>query len=63
MTGAPSPHPYLRLVTREPQPRRLEVRISAANGRTPIGRSQVFRLTERDVELLIDAALIAEARR
>ncbi len=53
MTGAPSPHPYLQLVQRDPPPRRrYETRIVVLSARTPIGRSRTFRLTERDVENL-----------
>ena len=43
---------HLRLVepTAPPRPRRIDVRISAADGRAPIGRTRVLRLTERDFE-------------
>ena len=61
MTGAPFP-PHLRLVP-PARPRRLEVRIAAADGRSPIGRTRVLRLTERDFERLIEAAIRLEARR
>jgi hypothetical protein len=50
---------HLRLVPRPPPPprqRRIEVRISAMDGRSPIGRTRVLRLTERDFERLIEAA-------
>jgi hypothetical protein len=60
MTGA-----YLSLVPRErePQPRRrYETRIVVSSARTPIGRSQVFNLSERNVEQLIDVALRLERR-
>jgi hypothetical protein len=64
MTGAPPPrHPYLRLVPREPQPRRrLAVRISVLDSRAPYGRSRAFRLAEPDIEQLIDFALRLERR-
>jgi hypothetical protein len=55
--------PCLRLVPRQPQPRRLEVRISVANGRAPIGRTRAFRLADSDLEQLVDCALRMEARR
>jgi hypothetical protein len=60
MTGA---QPHLRLVPREPQPRRLyETRIVVSSARLPFGRSRPFRLTESDVELLIAAAMRMERR-
>jgi hypothetical protein len=64
MTGAPSP-PHLRLVPppSPPRPRRLEVRIAAADGRAPIGRTRMLRLTERDFERLLEAAVQMEGRR
>jgi hypothetical protein len=65
MTGAPSPHPYLRLIVpREPQPRRrhLEVRIAAADGRSAFGRSRAFRLTRDDLDELIAVAMRLERR-
>ncbi len=64
MTGAPiPPRPHLHLVPREPQPRRrYETRIVVSSARMPIGRTRTFRLTERDVELLIDAAVRMERR-
>jgi hypothetical protein len=57
MTGAPR---HLRLVPRPPPPRSrwIEVRISAMDGRAPIGRTRPLRLRESDL-----AALIAEAER
>jgi hypothetical protein len=60
MTQRPS---HLRLVPREPQPRsrRIEVRISAMDGRAPIGRTRLLRLTERDFERLLAAAERLEA--
>jgi hypothetical protein len=58
MTGAR--HPFLRLVPREPQPQRLEVRISADDSRAPYGRSRLFRLSERDLQQLIATALKME---
>jgi hypothetical protein len=55
---------HLRLV--EPAPpqarRRYETRIVVSAARLPIGRSRTFRLTESDVELLIDAAMRLERR-
>jgi hypothetical protein len=55
---------HLRLV--EPpsprRPQRIEVRISAADGRSAFGRSRAFRLAESDVELLVAAAMRMEAR-
>ena len=64
MTGAPSPHPYLRLVTREPQPRRrLSVQIDVLDGRSAFGRSRAFRLSNSDLERLIATAERLEARR
>jgi hypothetical protein len=63
MTGATSPRPYLRLVQREPQPRRrYEMRIVVSSARMPIGRSRVFHLTEIDVEQLIAVAARMERR-
>jgi hypothetical protein len=63
MTGAPSPHPYLRLVTREPPlRRRYETRIVVSSARTPIGRSRVFRLAESDIDELIAVAMRMERR-
>jgi hypothetical protein len=58
MTGAPfSRRPNLRLVP-PPRPRHIDVRISAAYGRSPIGRSRLLKLRESAL-----AALIAEAER
>lgn len=55
---------HLRLVEPPPpRPRRIDVRISVADGRLPIGRTRVLRLTERDFERLIEAATRLEARR
>jgi hypothetical protein len=65
MTGAPPPR-HLRLVPPSPPPRpqhRYETRIVVSAERLPIGRSRAFRLTESDVELLIQAAMRLEARR
>jgi hypothetical protein len=36
-----------------PPPRRLEVRITAADGRSPIGRSRPFRLSDHALDALI----------
>lgn len=46
-----------------PRPTRLEVRIAAADGHSPIGRSRSFRITEDSLRQLIDHALRLEARR
>jgi hypothetical protein len=53
--------PRLRLVP-PPRPRRLDVRISVADGRFPIGRTRPLRLTEHDLERLIEAAERLEGR-
>jgi hypothetical protein len=55
---------HLRLVEPPPpQPRRrYETRIVVSSARMPIGRSRTFRLTESDVEFLIDAAMRLERR-
>lgn len=45
-----------------PRPRRLEVRIGAADQRAPYGRSRSFRLTHDDLDELINAATRLEAR-
>lgn len=57
-------HDHLRLVPRRPPPRsrRIEVRISAMDGRTPIGRSRLLRLRESDLQELIDHAARMEQR-
>ena len=50
-------HPYLRLVPREPQPRRrLAVRINVIDGHSAFGRSRVFRLAEDDLWKLVEIA-------
>ena len=61
MTQRPS---HLRLVPREPQPRsrRIEVRISAMDGRALIGRTRLFTLSDRDLAQLIVTAERMEAR-
>jgi len=51
----------LRLVP--PRPRRLEVRLHVLDGRCPYGRAGPFRLTDRDLDELIDHAMLLEARR
>ncbi len=57
MTGAPlPPRPRLRLVPRQPQPQCLEVRITAADNRGPIGRSRPLCLSDSDLERLIATA-------
>jgi hypothetical protein len=58
-----SPRPRLHLVPREPQPRRrVAVRISVLDGRAAFGRAGPFRLTESDLDQLINAATRLEAR-
>jgi hypothetical protein len=66
----PNPAPaqdkfLLRLVppSPPPRPRRLDVRISVADGRSPIGRTRPLRLTEHDLVRLIEAAQRLEAGR
>lgn len=49
---AASPCTHLRLVPPAPAPR-LAVRINIFNGRSPFGRTRVFRLAERDIDELI----------
>jgi hypothetical protein len=54
----------LHLVRPAPlQRRRLAVRISAADGRAPYGRSRALRLTHDDLDELIDFGLRLEAQR
>jgi hypothetical protein len=61
MTGALR---HLRLVPPAPPPPRLEVRISAMDGRRAhYGRTRPFRLSERDLDELIAVASKMEARR
>jgi hypothetical protein len=65
MTGAPFPrHSHLRLIPAPPppRPRRLDVRISVADGRSPYGRSRTFHLTHDDVDELIPSATQMEWR-
>jgi hypothetical protein len=63
MTPLSPPHPYLRLVTREPQPRRrLSVRINVLDGRSAFGRSRAFSLAESDIDELIAVAMQIERR-
>jgi hypothetical protein len=61
MTGAS----HLRLVPppAPPRPRRIDVRISAVDGRAPYGRSRAFRLAHDDIERLIATAERLEALR
>jgi hypothetical protein len=56
--------PNLRIVPSPspPRPRRLDVRISVADARSPIGRTGIFRLYPQDIERLIDALERLEAR-
>jgi hypothetical protein len=46
-----------------PRPRRLEVLISAADARGPVGRTRPLKLTESDLAQLIEAAQRFEAQR
>jgi hypothetical protein len=46
-----------------PRLRQIEIRISAADARGPIGRTRPLRLTEHDLARLVEAALRLEARR
>jgi hypothetical protein len=50
--------PHLRLISPPPPPcaRRIEVRISAFDGRFPLGRTRLLRLREPDFFRLIEAA-------
>lgn len=55
--------PCLRLVPREPQPRRrLAVRINVLDGRCAYGRAGPFRLTDRDLDELVEIAARLERR-
>jgi hypothetical protein len=57
--------PQLRLVDRRPQepPRPLHVRLSAFASRgSPHGRSRAFRLSDEDLDLLLDLAVRLENR-
>jgi hypothetical protein len=45
-----------------PRPRRFEVRIAVADGRSPYGRSRVFRLAHDDLDELIAVAIRMEGR-
>jgi hypothetical protein len=63
MTGAlATPRPRLRLVEKPYWQRRLEVRISVADGRAPIGRTRLLRLTEHAFERLLAEAERLETR-
>ena len=46
-----------------PRPRRIDVRIAASDGRSPIGRTRALRLSRDDLDALIDVALRMEGRR
>jgi hypothetical protein len=62
MTSSPQ-HSHLQLISRDPQPRhRYEVRIAVSATRMPVGRSRAFRLTESDIQLLVETARRMEAR-
>ena len=56
--------PHIRIVAPAPppRPRRLDVRIAASDGREPIGRTRPIRLSDRDVDELVDFALRLEGR-
>lgn len=60
MTG----FPHLRLVppAPSPRPRRIEVRIVVSSGRMPIGRSRPFRLSDHNLQELIETTMRLEAR-
>jgi hypothetical protein len=58
---SPPRHPRLRLVP-PPRPRRIEVRFHVIDGRSPFGRSRVFRLAESDIDELIAIATRMERR-
>jgi hypothetical protein len=57
------PRPRLRLVEKPSWQRHLSVRISAADGRSPLGRSRPFGLSDSDLERLIATAERLEASR
>ena len=66
MNGAPFPsRPKLHLAppVPPPRPRRLNVRITVADARAPVGRTRPIRLSDRDVDQLVDFALQLEANR
>ncbi len=44
-----------------PRPRRIDIRISAFHGRSPIGRSRAFYLSDRGLDALIMHAARLEA--
>jgi hypothetical protein len=58
----PSAEPRPRFVPRSQRPRRIDVRISAVDGRAPVGRTKIFRLDRHDFEQLVDVAVRLEAR-
>ena len=53
---------HLHLVPQQPRPRRIDVRISVADGRAPIARSRLFKLSDRNLQELIDHATQMERR-
>jgi hypothetical protein len=57
-----NPHGAVVLQFR-PQPHRVEVQISARDGRGPIGRTRPLKLTECDFARLVDVAQQMEAAR
>lgn len=52
----------LEFPARRIRPRRIDVRIAAAAGLTPVGRSRAFRLSHDDLDELIAAAMRMERR-
>jgi hypothetical protein len=48
---------------RPARPRRIDVRITATDCRSPIGRTRALKLTEHDFAWLLEAAQRLEARR
>lgn len=59
------PGARLRLVhsAPPPRPRRIDVQITARDGPSPCGRTRPFRLTDDDLDELIDIATRMERRR
>jgi hypothetical protein len=53
----------LRFPPPPPRPRHFQVRITASDSRAPIGRTRPLRLTESDLQWLLDAAVRLEARK
>jgi hypothetical protein len=61
--SATPPQAEIFRLVRPLRPRRIDVRITAADGRSAIGRSRHFRLSDFDLERLIAVAMRVEARR